>query len=240
MKIKPFRILFVLVMMIASNPLFSAAKINVLIITGGHEFDRKSFFEMFDSFKNISFREITHPGAYSKLAEIEPSSFDAVVFYDMPAMITDNEKKTFYNLVEAGKGLLFLHHSICSFQEWADYKTFVGGKYYEKKRDEAFGASSYQHDVNFSVHITDKTHPVTRGIQDFKIVDEVYGNLEVLPNVQPLLSTDHPKSNRLIGWTLIKDKSRIVYIEPGHDNNAWSNPIYQKLISQAISYVAGK
>jgi type 1 glutamine amidotransferase len=142
--------------------------------------------------------------------------------------------------VKEGKGFLFLHHSICSFQEWNEYKSFTGGKYYEKKKDEVFGASSYQHDVKFSVHILDNSHPVTRGIKDFEILDEVYGNLEVLPEVQPLLSTDHPKSYKLIGWTLKKENSRIVYIEPGHDKNAWFNPSYQTLIKQAISYIAGK
>lgn len=240
MKKNLFRLYFVITLVMTSNFSFSADKMNVLIITGGHEFDRKSFFEMLDSFKNISYKELTQPGAYFQLANIDPSSFDAIVFYDMPSTISDYEKNTFYNLIKEGKGLLFLHHSICSFQEWNEYKSFTGGKYYEKKKNEIFGVSSYQHDVNFSVHVIDKSHPVTRGIKDFKILDEVYINLEVLPYVQPLLSTNHPKSNRLIGWTLKKENSRIVYIEPGHDKSAYINPSYQKLIRQAISFVAAK
>jgi len=93
--------------------------------------------------------------------------------------------------------------------------------------------------VKFSIYILDKSHPVTHGIKDFDLLDEVYGNLEVLPDVQPLLSTDHPKSNKLIGWTFTKESSKIVYIEPGHDKNTWTNPSYQKLIRQAIYYIAG-
>lgn len=234
------RLLFVLTLVLASNFSFSVNKLNVLIVTGGHDFDKKSFFEMFDSFKNINYKELAHPEAYNQLTHLDPSSFDAVVFYDMPATITEEEKKTFNKLVREGKGLLFLHHSICSLQGWNEYKSFTGGKYYEKEKDETFGASTYQHDVRFMVHVLDNFHPVTRGIKDFEILDEVYGNLEVLPGVQPLLSTNNPKSNKLIGWTLKKEKSRIVYIEPGHDKNSYFNPTYQQLIKQAIAYVAAK
>lgn len=230
----------VLTLILAANFSYSAGKLNILIVTGGHDFDKKSFFEMFDSFKNISYKELTHPEAYQQLAQIDPASFDAVVFYDMPPSIKEEEKNVFNTLVKEGKGLLFLHHSLCSMQDWNEYKLFTGGKYYEKKKDETFGASSYQHDVRFRIHIVDQSNPVTRGIRDFEILDEVYGNLEVLPNVHPLLSTDNPKSNKLIGWTLKKEKSRIVYIEPGHDKNAYFNPSYQQLIRQAIVYVATK
>ena len=221
------RLSFVFAFLLTSSCFFSAKKINVLIVTGGHDFDNKSFFEMFDSFKKISYRELVHPEANRQIMEMDIKSFDAVVFYDMPKIIKEEEKITYEKLVKEGKGLLFLHHSICSFQDWNEFKTFTGGKYYEKKKDESFGASSYQHDIDFKVHINDNSHPVTRGLKDFELLDEVYGNLEVLPGVHPLLSTDHPKSNKLIGWTLEKGKSRIVFIQPGHDKQSYFYPNYQ-------------
>jgi len=240
MKISMRRLYLILTLVLAANFSFSAGKLNVLIVTGGHDFDKKSFFEMFDTFKNISYKELTHPEAYHQLAQIDPASFDAVVFYDMPPSIKDEEKNVFNILVKEGKGLLFLHHSLCSMQDWNEYKLFTGGKYYEKKKDETFGASFYQHDVKLTIHILENAHPVTLGIKDFEILDEVYGNLEVLPGVQPLLSTNHPKSNRIIGWTFKKENSRVVYIQTGHDKNAYFNPNYQRLVKQAIAYVAAK
>jgi uncharacterized protein len=191
-------------MVLAADFSFSADKLNVLIVIGGHDFDRKSFFEMFDSFKNISCKELTHPEAYHQLGQIDPASFDAVVFCDMPPVIKEEEKNIFNTFVKEGKGLLFLHHSLCSMQDWNEYKLFTSGKYYEKKKDEIFGASSYQHDVRFMIHIVNQSNPVTKGIKDFAILDEVYRNLDVQPDVQPLLFTDNPKSNKLIGWTFIK------------------------------------
>ena len=216
----------------------SAGRLKILIVTGGHDFDRTSFFQMFDSFKNIAYSELRHPEAGFQLGTINPASFDAVVFYDMPKTISEQEKDSFHKLLGAGKGLLFLHHSICAYQDWPEYEGIVGGKYYEKKKDDKFGVSSYEHDIDLTVKIDNPSHPVTKGVKNFLLHDEVYGNLEIIPGVIPLLSTDHPKSNKLIGWTLKKEKSRIVFIQPGHDKNSYTNPGYRKLVNQAIRYIS--
>jgi len=94
--------------------------------------------------------------------------------------------------------------------------------------------------VKFNIKIVDPKHPITRGINDFEILDEVYGNTEVLSDVTPLLTTDNPLSSKIIGWTHQKEKSRIVYIQPGHDKNAFTNSSYRTLVLQAIEYVTGK
>ncbi|HEY3389604.1 MAG TPA: ThuA domain-containing protein [Prolixibacteraceae bacterium] len=235
--ILPFLIVLLFVSISAS-----ASKLKILIITGGHDFDREPFFQMFDSFNNISYTELVHPEARVQLETIDLASFDAVVFYDMPKSITDEEKNGYYRLLKAGKGLLFLHHSICAYQDWPEFESITGGKYYEKKKNDKFGASSYQHDVDFYVQIVHSEHqnPITRGMEDFVLHDEVYGNLEVMPEICPLLSTDHPKSNILIGWTLKKENSKIVFIQPGHDNHSYSNPDYRRLVKQSISYITTK
>jgi len=174
------------------------------------------------------------------LGNMELDSIDAVVFYDMPKTITEDEKNSYYRLLKAGKGLLFLHHSICAYQDWPEFENMVGGKYYEKKKDDQFGSSSYQHDVDFNVRIVNSSSPITKGIKDFLLHDEVYGNLHVLPESRPLLSTDHPKSNKLIGWTLKNGKSKIVFLQPGHDKNSYMNSNYRRLVSQAINYITSK
>ena len=216
----------------------SAKKLNVLIVTGGHDFDRKSFFEMFDLFQDISYTELRHPEANLQLGKIDPKTFDAVIFYDMPKAISETEKESYHKLLKAGKGLVFLHHSLASYQQWNEYKTIIGGKYHEEQNSPS--SSTYQHNVNFTVKIINASHPVTRGISDFEILDEVYGNTEVLTGVTPLFTTDHPQSSKIIGWTLQKENSRIVYVQLGHDKNAWLNPNYQRLLKQAIVFVSSK
>lgn len=233
-----FQKILVLIVLITVSMSVSARKLNVLVVTGGHIFERESFFGLFDSFQDISYTELKHPEANLQLGTIDPKTFDAVVFYDMPKTISETEKESYYKLLKLGKGMLFLHHSLCSYQQWDDYKTIVGGKYHEVKDSPA--SSTYQHDAKFKVKIAGLKHPVTKGIADFELLDEVYGNTEVLPGVTPLLTADHPQSSKIIGWTHQKENSRIVYIQPGHDKNGYENPAYRKLVKQAIRFVAEK
>jgi type 1 glutamine amidotransferase len=141
-------------------------------------------------------------------------------------------------LLKLGKGLVFLHHSLASYQGWDEYKTIVGGKYHEGQGSPL--SSTYKHDVTFPVIVKDPAHAITKGITDFEVLDEAYGNTEVMPGVKVLLTTNHPLSSQIIGWTHTRENSRIVYIQPGHDQHSWNNPSYQKILRQAIAFVAEK
>jgi type 1 glutamine amidotransferase len=213
-----------------------AKSTRILIVTGGHDFEREAFFKMFDAMDGITYQELEHTEANLQLGQIDPKTFDAVVFYDMPKSISEAEKESYHKLLKLGKGLLFLHHSLASYQDWDDFKTIVGGKYHEEK--DSPHSSTYQHDVTFPVMIKDPTNAITKGVADFKVLDEVYGNTEVLPGVTVLLTTNHPLSSKIIGWTHQVENSRVVYIEPGHDNQSWTNPSYQRIVRQAIAFVS--
>ena len=213
-------------------------KEHLLIFTGGHPFERKAFFKIFDDMPNVEYREAAHPNANHLYASSLIDSIDVLVFYDMVQEINDTEKADFIALLNKGKGIVFLHHSLVNYQEWDEYENIIGGHYYLsfKNRD----SSTYKHDVDIPVKILDKKHPVTKGIEDFIIHDEVYGNFKVLPIVHPLLSTTHPESGEIIGWTNKYGKSRIVYIQLGHDRRAYENPNYRRLVKQAIDWVQKK
>jgi type 1 glutamine amidotransferase len=221
------------------------APIRVLVVTGGHDFERSPFFNMFGRFEGIVFKEAIHPSADSLLNPDLRRSFDAVVFYDMPAKTSEKTKTDFVKLLNAGIGIVFLHHSIASYQNgWEGFEAILGGKYNEKagERDgKAVGASSYLEGVDVPVHVVDPRHPVTEGIDDFVLRDdEVYGNFEVLPGVHPLIETSHPKSTRTIGWWHTVGQSRVVYLQPGHGPAAYENPSYGRMVRQAIEWASGR
>jgi type 1 glutamine amidotransferase len=98
--------------------------------------------------------------------------------------------------------------------------------------------ANYQHDVSIPIKIEDKNHPVTRGLRDFEIFDEVYWDVEILPSVKPLLSTTHPKSMKYVAWINHYGNSDVLYIQLGHGPTGYSNPNYRKLIQQAIEWSA--
>ncbi len=217
--------------------------LRLLILTGGHEFEREEFFTMFHRFKNVRIIESKHPEANTWFTPDRSELYDVLVFYDMMQIISSAQKDAFVKLLRKGKGAVFLHHSIASYQDWDEFEKILGGRYYLKPY-EANGrqhpGSTYQHDVDFKVHIKDPNHPVTNGIKDFKIHDEAYNGFSVQPNMHPLLSTNHPLSGKVIGWSHQYGASRIVYLQLGHDHAAYENKNFQRLVEQAVKWVAGK
>jgi len=116
-------ITFCLLMLVSLS--VCAKTTRILIVTGGHDFDRESFFQLFDTMKGISYKELQHPQANLELGKIDPKTYDAVVFYDMPKSISEEEKDSYYQLFKLGKGLLFMHHSLASYQDWEEFKTII-------------------------------------------------------------------------------------------------------------------
>jgi type 1 glutamine amidotransferase len=85
-----------------------------------------------------------------------------------------------------------------------------------------------------------KGHPVTAGLTDFTIRDEIYWGFRVGADVKPLVTTTHPKSGKPLAWTRTEKKSRVVYIQGGHGLEAFTNANYRQLLAQSISWTANR
>jgi len=213
--------------------------LNVLLVTGGHSYDTTEFFNLFRSYEGISVDTISQPGA-NMLLEENNNDYDVIVFYDMWQDITPAQKDAYLSLLDVGTGIIFLHHSLVSYQDWDELGNIRGGKY----RERGYGADSskfsgYEHGLDLQVKVLDQNHPVTKDMQDFQIYDEGYYNLEMLPDIVPLLQTSHPLCASYVAWTNEYKQSRIVYIMLGHDRQAYENFSFRQLIGNAIHW-AGK
>lgn len=218
----------------------SSAKIRVLIVHGGHDFETNQFLKVFADNPDISFQVVQHPQAQAWFSAERARQYDVLVFYDMWQTISDQAKADLVSRLQEGKGLVALHHCLGSFQNWDEYARIIGGKYHlQKWLDHGLDkpASTYQHDVDFKVHVQDPAHPVTRGVTDFAIRDEAYGLTEVRPGVNVLLTTDEPRNGRAMAWSHTYGAARVVYLQLGHDHQAYDDPHYRRLVSQAIQWV---
>jgi type 1 glutamine amidotransferase len=213
----------------------------LLVITGGHDFERPQFSALFDSFEGMAWREAQHPNANDSYAPEPAESYDVLVLYDLNQQITAEQQAALLAMLWRGKGLVVLHHALADYQAWDDWMEVVGGRFFlaPAERDgKTTPASTWRHGVDIPVHVVDPKHPVTRGLSDFTIHDEVYGGYEVLPRAHPLLTTNHPESSPTLAWTNLYGNSRVVTIQLGHDHFAYENPDYRRLVSQAIRWVA--
>ncbi len=56
-------------------------------------------------------------------------------------------------------------------------------------------------------------------------------------DVTPILTTDEPSSNKVIGWAKRYGKARIVVLQSGHDTPTFENPSYRQLLKQSVEWV---
>ena len=216
-------------------------KLKVLVITGGHGFEKEPFFEMFTQTPGITHTHAAHSkGASDAYDRADLYDFDVVVLYDMVQNITDAQKTRFKGLLERGVGLVVLHHALVNYQSWPEFERIIGGTYPEPqdKRGAVTDQLGYEHDVDITVQIVARDHPVTAGLRNFSLNDEIYWGFRTTSDAVPLLTTSHPKSGKPLAWARHEGKSRVTYIQLGHGPSAFKDANYRKLLSQAIRWTA--
>jgi uncharacterized protein len=216
-------------------------KIRVLLITGGHPFQKEAFFKLFQDNPDITYQAVVHPQAYAMLTAKAAKQYDVIVTYDYNQKIPEEARRDFVARLKEGKGLVVLHHAIAAYPGWPEYWKIIGAHYYLAKTNingVAKPRSAAKEGMDFRVHIADPNHPVTRGLKDYDMHGETYKWFDLAKNCHPLLTTDTPESNKVIAWAKTYKGTRVVYIESGHGPSAYDNPNYQQLLRQAIRWVA--
>ena len=212
-------------------------KIKVVVVTGGHAFERKPFFTLFEGYDDIGYVEAQLKDHSEIFEDISDWDYDVIVMYSMTQNISKKRKDNFKKLLNRGIGLVALHHNLGSFQSWPEFKKIIGAKYYLKPTEERRG-STFKHDIDMNVRIADTSHSITRGMSDFKIHDEGYKYCDFEMNNRVLLTTGHPDSDRTIGWVRRYGKAKVCTIQLGHDAAAYKNINYRQLVAQAIRWCA--
>jgi len=221
----------------------SQGKIRVLVVTGGHEFEKEPFFKLFKDNPDITYQAVEHPNVYAMFKATAANQYDVIVTYDFNQKITEEAKGDLVARLKDGKGLVVLHHAIATYPEWPEYWNIIGARYYLAATNingVAKLRSAYKHGVDFKIHVADPQHPVTRGVKDFDTHDETYKYFDVAEDVHPLLTTEEPLSNKVIAWAKTYEGARVVYMQCGHDHLGFENPNYQHILRQAIQWTARK
>jgi len=207
-------------------------------------------------------------------------AFDVLLLYDMPGLDFGAAEKAsavgpdpavregLCALLDAGIGVVALHHALAGWPGWPDYAELLGGRFLYR-RGTVRGAmrldSGYRHQVAYQAQVVAPDHPVTRDLPErFAMNDELYLAEIFEEAVTPLLRADHaftaenfysataaiegqlfsnegwqhsPGSN-LIGWAKRARSSPLVYLQPGDDATTYNNPVYRRLVENALRWVA--
>ena len=200
-----------------------AQPLRVQLVTGGHDHE-PSLYALFDNQPEFKTNVRPHPQAFT--SDLRRNT-DVLVLYDMiKTGLPEDKRARLREFAEAGKGIVILHHAICSHTDWPWWFEQVAGGVYNEK-------STFLHDETMPIKIV-KKHPITDGLADFVIHDETYKNLWISPKVDVLLRTSNPTSDGPVAWISPYPKSRVVFLQLGHGPEAHRNPNFQRLVRQAI------
>lgn len=210
--------------------------IRALLITGGHDHDA-AFYGLFDGYNELDRLPVdTAADAFKKDLR---DKYDVLIMYDFTRDLDEAAKKNLRDFVEAGKGVVVLHHALLNYQKWTWWSEEVVGGRYRLQREGSAPSSSVKDNQSISATPAGP-HPVLRGIGPFHIIDEAYKNLYMSDRIEPLLTTDNPTSDHNLAWVGPCRTSRIVAIQLGHGRSAFGNPSYRALVRNAVLWAGGK
>ena len=98
--------------------------VKVLVITGGHDYEKEPFDAMFKALDGIVVETAEHKET-SEGFDKDLSKYDVIVLYDMAQKITDAQKKNLMKFLGEAKGLVSLHHNLGSYQDWEQYQRII-------------------------------------------------------------------------------------------------------------------
>jgi uncharacterized protein len=256
-----------------------SAQRKLLTIARGHPYERDAFHNLVEGLEAFDTSHVEQPVAQRLLNKATAAEYDALLCYDMPGVDftaaeppglvepTESFKQDYLAMLEAGIGVVFMHHALAAWPAWETYAEIVGGRFHYRPaqlRGEQWPDSGYRHEVTHTISVT-PGHPVTGGLPaTFEMTDELYLCPVFEESVIPLLRSNneytegnfysaaravvgemhsregwsHTDGSNLVGWVKHWGNSPIVYLQGGDDANAMGNEHFQQLVHNAVNWVA--
>ena len=155
------------------------------------------------------------------------NDYDVFLDYTHGGKLTDEQTESVIKFVEGGKALVGVHSSAVD-KVSPKYDKLLGGKY-----------SGHSDEGKSKVRIADPNHPITAGMKDFEIVDEIY-KLAYEPNTfQVLMDSEVQGVVYPICWVKEYGKGKVTFLSLGHAEKAFKNENFQELVIRMVKWATG-
>jgi hypothetical protein len=211
-------------------------RLKVLILSGkNHGFDQSaSVIHQFLSARDDM--EVTLAEDKSLLASPQLNEFDVCVFGTgftrterqpdgtvarLPELTAEQEEGLL-QFVRGGKGLVGIHGT-----GW-----WIGGRAVD-----LIGGHANWHPpgLTFTVNVKDAHHPITQGINDFEVEDEIYISAYD-PAIHVLASAEWHGRAHPMAWVKPYGAGRVFYTTLGHGPGTFERPAMQQLLGQGVAW----
>jgi len=216
--------------------------IQVLLISGknNHEWQKTSpaFRQILEErgfFKvDITERPDTLKMSDLKKYEVIASNWNA--FPESTRQWGEVAEKAILDFVNRGGGFVLFHSASAAHYDWPEYQQMVGATWGKNTRHGQIAP--------FQVKIQNTKHPVTKGMSNFVITDELWVEMDQQPGNEVLCSAFAPSSNKGRDQdepVLIcrkQGKGRCFYLVLGHDVAAMQNSGWKTLMQRGTEWAA--
>ncbi len=225
-------------------PAGESPKLRVLIVTGrdvpAHDWRTTTA---------VTRERLEKSGRFEVVVSEEPAvleastlgSYDAIVVNlrnRLSETLSQAARRNVESFVEGGKGLVALHFALNAWEDWPEYRTMLG-RYWVRRQD-GKKVSGHGPAARFKVRVRTEPHPITRGLKDFEIEDELYARLQGDRPIDVLASAHSDWSGREepLAWTSTAGKGRVVVIALGHDRKARETAGFAHLLCAGVEWAA--
>ena len=153
---------------------------------------------------------------------------------------TPAQQEAIFAFVRSGKGYVSIHGADNAPPDWSpQWKEMLGGIYSHVGKPDGKARKG-----TFTVKIADTTSPVTEGLKDFTLTDELYTNMQMQPDVRPLATIEFEGVVWPVAWTTMFGQGRVFHTSLGHrdfgpdKDDPLRDPKLNTLIIQGVSWVA--
>lgn len=217
--------------------------VKVLLVTGidypGHPWQQTAprLKEILEKDPRLRVRIVEDPAC---LASPKLHAWDAVVVHFMDWEVPGPGPEARENLrkfVDNGKGLALTHFACGAWDnnEWPEFRKLAGRVWDPKLRG---------HDPHgtFRVDIADPEHPITKGMQPFETLDELYTCLtgDASIHVVAKATSKVDQKDYPMAFVLNYGKGRVFHTVLGHDARAYASPGVGDLLRRGVAWSAGQ
>ncbi len=228
-----------LIVPLANGVCAGAEKIKVLIVTGfdagAHKWEEsaklnQSILQQSDRFE-VGISADKEVFASPKLSEYDVLVLNFGFWNEADPSVAS--KAGLISYVKGGGNIVALHFACSAFQNWKEYGEMLGRVWVK-------GTGGHGPYGEFTVHIKDANHPITKSLQNFKTEDELYAKLSGDAEIHVLATADSVWSGKTEPIVFAKSygKGRVLQNVLGHGVDAKQNPAYQRLLRRSVEWAA--
>lgn len=153
------------------------------------------------------------------------------------------QQEALFSYVRDGHGYVSIHAADNAAKDWLPaWREMLGGVF---SHDTSGGRPDGKVRKGvYTIKITDTSHPITQGLADFELRDELYYHMQMEPGIQPLAVTEYDGGTWPVAWTRTFGAGRVFHTPLGHrdfgpgKDDPLRNPNLMKLIIQGVDWVS--